>query len=422
MQVEIENDILKVLNVPRELANQVAYIIVNDLGVEEAKDLSLINEEDLTKGSILKTIQARKLIMTWKADKIEEQYNSTSSVETDSSHSLQPSPMQNWAMNFEIPWHKFPADLITSCNNNEVPTPFNRREMVKILIEEITKTYPKPGKRNLHTIACKVSSKYPNSFSDTFLHSDKINFGIQSLADQLLYRYEYVRRQTKRAIVSTPTSARKKLVESSLQHLNEAKLWLIDHYKLQAHDSSLVQYRMGETYELQREMIHNKTTIEQIKSEFPFLLIKEHLYDHFCTLMDKPDAVELFNSKLCSQAKKIFKALKSRSHAGIPAIARKIREECSEHGNSAPKALRIIDLLACYFKEDVKSVYQLFENEVELAEVLPSLQAAPIIIVFGDDLVTSEKFCVLIEQIEVMRCTDFFSAFVYMFCAFLCLK
>nr|XP_039249083.1 uncharacterized protein LOC120326794 [Styela clava] len=143
--------------------------------------------------------------------------------------------------------------------------------------------------------------------------------------------------------------------------------------------------------------------------------------------MNKPDAVEQFNSKLCSQAKKIFKALKSRSHAGIPSIAKKIGEECSEHGHSAPKALRIIDLLACYFKEDVKSVYQLFERtafihlgwlEVELAEVLSSLQAAPIIIVFGDNLVIAEKFCVSIEKIVMMRCTDFISALVYTFCAF----
>ena len=72
----------------------------------------------------------------------------------------------NWVANFKIPWHKFPKAILEVCENKVRPQPKHRREMIRILCEEIQQHCAFPGRKTLSKIAESAVEKYSESFRD----------------------------------------------------------------------------------------------------------------------------------------------------------------------------------------------------------------------------------------------------------------
>ncbi|KAI7810706.1 hypothetical protein IRJ41_005629 [Triplophysa rosa] len=70
-----------------------------------------------------------------------------------------------------------------------------RREMVRIVVHEMMRKNPCPGKRSTTEVAKKMVAKYPRSLQD-IIEGDVIGPGYHSLVKQLQYRIENVKRST----------------------------------------------------------------------------------------------------------------------------------------------------------------------------------------------------------------------------------
>lgn len=69
---------------------------------------------------------------------------------------------------------------MTYLHNGLQPIPSARREMVRILVDDICKISQKPGKKALATIAHKIVKKYPKYFLDE-IEGTLFGFGYDSL-------------------------------------------------------------------------------------------------------------------------------------------------------------------------------------------------------------------------------------------------
>ncbi|GBN76882.1 hypothetical protein AVEN_128782-1 [Araneus ventricosus] len=135
--------------------------ILQDIGVAAEDDLKYVQESDLT--TVLRPIQARKLIDVWKqldsVPTVSTPVTNTTSTAShilasgsDSSEStpvtLQSIPI-DWAEDYAIPWQSMPEELLKDLKEGRRPTPSGRREFINITAQSIYKICPKPGKKNL---------------------------------------------------------------------------------------------------------------------------------------------------------------------------------------------------------------------------------------------------------------------------------
>ncbi|XP_050960132.1 uncharacterized protein LOC127161407 [Labeo rohita] len=198
-------------------------------GVETYSDLQYITEADLL--SALRPIQARKAVAAWKVKckydaashkdsnssfSIQEGASSLPSVSpgpSSSSRALSPkstsssascSPDVDWADTFDIPWKKFPEELIQSLERGKRPSPQKRREMVRIVVREMMQKSSDISKRHITIVAKKIVATYPKSLQDV-IEGDIIGSGYHSLVKQLQNRIENAKRST------TPKSRKRKL-------------------------------------------------------------------------------------------------------------------------------------------------------------------------------------------------------------------
>lgn len=75
------------------------------------------------------------------------------------------------------------------------PSPRMRREMVRIVVNEMMRKCSCPSKRNSTEVAKKMVAKYPKSLQD-IIEGDVVGPGYHSLVKQLQYRIENVKRST----------------------------------------------------------------------------------------------------------------------------------------------------------------------------------------------------------------------------------
>ena len=108
----------------------------------------------------------------------------------------------NWAHEFQIPWSKMSKrDLISIVEKGKRPTPKARREMVRVIMDDVVKQDPRPGKKALECITRRIVAKYPSSFKDV-LEGSLVGSGHESLCRQLINRAEHQNGGVKPATVS----------------------------------------------------------------------------------------------------------------------------------------------------------------------------------------------------------------------------
>ncbi|XP_013856624.1 uncharacterized protein LOC106512581 [Austrofundulus limnaeus] len=195
-------------NLP-EVSKDVLEETLQSIGVETYDDFQFIVEDDLL--SALRPVQARKALATWKlrcqspetskssADDTAQTSASLQSLSPQSSSSASSNSNQtleiDWAVNFVIPWEKFPEELMQSLERGKRPSPRLRREMVRIVISEMMQKSSSIGKRGTTEVAKKMVAKYPKSLQGV-IEGDVIGPGYHSLVKQLQNRLENVKRST----------------------------------------------------------------------------------------------------------------------------------------------------------------------------------------------------------------------------------
>ncbi|CAL8354750.1 unnamed protein product [Arctogadus glacialis] len=179
-----------------------------DIGVESEGDLRFVRMVDLH--DILTPLQCRKLLRTWRvedeyvaltaADQTNEEDHPSSPSVTASSPLGGGSPngsthdLSSWPDNFVVPWTRMPACITTAIALNDRPSPKSRREMVRILVDQMRRKDLNPTRANCVAVAKKIVREHPNSFADALRDGTRIGSGYSSLVTQIKTRVEHVNR------------------------------------------------------------------------------------------------------------------------------------------------------------------------------------------------------------------------------------
>ncbi|KAK6460826.1 hypothetical protein HHUSO_G36946, partial [Huso huso] len=180
---------------------------LKNLGVETLDDFRFVKDDDLL--MILKPIEVRKLLASFTVTCETTISSSPCSSRTETSTVSSPgcsfaqscieldeslSPLEaDWFLRFEIPWEKLPTDLLYKLERQEKTSPKQRREMIRLIINEVTGVCKRPSKKHLTDIARRIVAKYPKSLQDV-IEGHIVGSGYDSLVKQLQSRADNVKR------------------------------------------------------------------------------------------------------------------------------------------------------------------------------------------------------------------------------------
>ena len=100
------------------------------------------------------------------------------SSSSDSVSSCQ-SPGVDWVNTYQVPWDKFPEEVIQTLERGKRPSPRLRREMVRIVVSDMMRQSSSVSKRNSTDVAKKMVAKYPKSLQG-IIEGDVIGPGYHS--------------------------------------------------------------------------------------------------------------------------------------------------------------------------------------------------------------------------------------------------
>lgn len=291
-----------------------------------------------------------------------------------------------WAEEFNIPWEKFPKrDLLSVIEKGMRPKPSARREMVRILVTEISKVTKKPGKKALTTIAQKVVKKHPKSFLDT-IAGTVVGCGYDSLLKQLQCRCDNMNRKATDSLLKrkkqeesdsvTICSTKKKVClndqygcinfmpsaypegesETSLENM---KLLLQEKYKERLNDG--VEPLLENTYISQRtDIIVKNMSTSDLLMNWPYLFEQVGMLLHFKNLTGI-SIREKIQSAFTHKGETILKWMKDDPSKNL----RKIQEELVEAkcyiNNGTPETVAVTCAVMSYFCEKEETVYKCVE-------------------------------------------------------------
>lgn len=235
--------------------------------------------------------------------------DSTSMASTPSSMTVN---LNVWHENFRVPWNRMPPGIATATAMEKRPSAKDRREMVRIIVDEMRLNEPNPSKSQCLTIAKMIVKQHPQSFADIMRDGTVIGTGHGSLLTQLKTRVEHVnrgntlfrRRKQKRVSNSSEATARGPADQygcvrwqpncppgETVEGLKEKKKEMKDLHDTEGPagaERGFVIQSMNTTYYLQRKDINASPppSIAELKTEWPYLFIPREMYSHFNLLTD----------------------------------------------------------------------------------------------------------------------------------------
>lgn len=302
-----------------------------------------------------------------------------------------------WINNFQIPWSKFPKSLLDACTSKVRPTPRDRREMIRIICNDIKMHTLLPGRKNLARIAEMMVTKYKDAFCDT-IGDTVIGSGYESLRKQLEEKMANLNRKTDKAIVKlnvssdddndseTKVKAKKRLGADSYGCINwqpdslpvnetptsqkSKQDWLAEEFPKKNQNKTKVLQLMENTYISQRLLINqtdtNPVSIEELQIQWPFLFEKDCMFQHFELLMgfhiqkvmlesvgDKVDTIFKFMKENAIHSKKTLKQLVIR-----------IEDAMSAEKSKTPLMDGVYLLLMAYFEEPQELMIKSFDVSI----------------------------------------------------------
>lgn len=264
-----------------------------------------------------------------------------------------------------------PDGIKSAVENGQRPSPSDRRQMIRILADEMRKHDTNPTRSQCLTVSRKIVSQYPKSFAD-MLGDKQVGGGYESVLSQLKVRIEHLNRTNtlshhriqrsdtgttkKRSSTDTygctrwqpalPPGESYDSLEVKRQKMEEMHL----HEGISGAERGDVCKLMEGTYWLQRHMINAtpSPTIADIKTKWPYLFTQRHIYGHFEQLTDKKvlRCLEL-SIQECGQI--IIEFFKSKpTNDDIRSIL--------SRGENDVDAM-VIQLLLAHFKEKLDGVF-----------------------------------------------------------------
>ncbi|XP_014882494.1 uncharacterized protein LOC106943697 [Poecilia latipinna] len=338
----IKEIILKALpNLCKDTQEKLVSTLVTS-GVESAEDLKYIQQEDIK--DLLSVVQQRKLLETFKRETntvaldleitsspspalpfFRPSSASTSSLSSIPPISPQPSALhlvfcqneqqnlsQPWTEDFQVPWNKMPLEIQTAISEGKRPRPDKRRQMIRILADEVQKYEANPTRSQCLTICQKITRQYPGSFADMTPCGKLIAGGYSSLLSQLKTRIENINRcgsfrkyrssgpcgiaGVKRGPTDIygctrfqpelPPEETDDTVEEKRQRLQST----FNKYGINGDDRPEVTDLMETTYSLQRKHINElpAPSIADLQINWPYLFTQRGIFSHFELLTDVP--------------------------------------------------------------------------------------------------------------------------------------
>ncbi|XP_076585369.1 uncharacterized protein LOC143333240 [Chaetodon auriga] len=464
---DIRNFVARVLpDLPGSILNIVEETM-QSLGVETTDDFQFIQEADLL--CVLRPIQARKLIASWKQTSQGPGAHSQADVTPSTSSSLLTSPTStrsslspcqspshllnaDWIDRFEIPTERFPEALMQCLERGKRPVPSLRREMVRIVAAEMMKACPSPTKHASTEIAKKLVGRYPLSLKDV-IEGEVVGTGYHSLLKQLQARIDNKKR------IATPRIQKRKpvsdtsdtdevpaVVKASVQDTYGCVKWAVRFmpvtetletqeekkeklkilWEQGAFSPEEVKQLMQCTYYSQRKAINSGTALQTLRLEWPFLFHEIGISAHYQELTGLP-LTETFLRSVEKKGKQLLDFMATicaKKTRRVFETLTKLKFQRGQLEGSSDEVKDMVHLLLSYFNEDEKAMFHYTEETTLADEIqMDGLPASPCVIVCGTSCYTAKR-CMLSIDGKIVNddIPNFIAAINMMFGSYYCLN
>lgn len=278
----------------------------------------------------------------------------------------------NWPHTFQVPWTKVPPGLRSAIANGKRPSPADRRQMVRVVVDDMRKYEANPTRAQCLIIANDIVKQYPQSFGDTMDDGrTMIGGGYSSLLSQIKIRVEHINRNNTLARHRTPrdmTGAKPNCgpadsygctrwqpelppeeTQDTQEEMKQRMVELFSREGLSGVERGEVQKLMEKTYYLQRQMVNATPapSLEFLRLQWPYLFIPRSMCAHFELLTDIP-IVRKIEASLEEHGRIISEFFKQKpTNDEVKAVLSR---------NNSVTAPYILQLLMAHFKEQMDSL------------------------------------------------------------------
>ncbi|XP_046691613.1 uncharacterized protein si:dkey-15h8.17 isoform X1 [Silurus meridionalis] len=396
---------------------------LQELGVENKEDLALVQEKDIVK--YIRPIQCRKLLHGFKGLEIVQlelfpvtsptfaasTLNTPCTIPVRTQDTISSSSSQlgkPWHADFQVNWDRMPAAIARALANKTRPSPSDRKDMVKAVVDQMLEHDSNPSRAICHNIVRSIVRSHANCFADVAKNGDILGDGCYSLLQQIKTRVEYknrnntlVRRRRERRPQSkganegmirgpvdqygcvrwSPVEFPPGETEASLHAM---KSYLLDIYSEEGIvGAERAEPLMEKTYVIQRRYLNSMPApaIAVVMERWPYLFSLKGIFSHFTLLTDVPILMKL-RKALDKNYNTILKFFQGVNYQGVKDVLATFEPEASD------KTAIVLLLLMAYFKEPKDSIVLDVDpfataTDIERTVTLPS---TPCLIVQGDTL------------------------------------
>uniref|UniRef100_A0A3B3QTR8 Uncharacterized protein n=1 Tax=Paramormyrops kingsleyae TaxID=1676925 RepID=A0A3B3QTR8_9TELE len=472
---------------PSVISQQSLVGTLKDLGVETLEDLKYVQEADLS--DVLRPTEARMLISRFKVWS-DESAHSEATKDNFASGTSNPSPVRfspscqavnagnvvdsasssyadtpssksslcstqsskshedhDWHHDFAIPWSNMPSAVKTKLEKQERPSARERREIVRLIVDEILSVCKKPRKKHLAEVARRMVLKYPKSFKD-IVARQTIGSGYDSLTKQFQCRVDNLKREgvtfqqkrPQRESLETDEGDEpktKKIARDSYGCINwlpcslpasetsetqkQKQQQLVNMHKEKEKDQNKIEKIMNATFCTQRKDIITGTDTSELMKMWPYLFEMCGAKAHFLKLtgVSLNSDFDVAMTKKCRRIQDYFQSLPRDRRNKITKILCDIKEastSCAIAGT--------VQILLAYFNEAEDKIIVKVEDTCLPREVTDEqLPARPCIVVCGTNALTANRFMVSIDKVIVNKClSSFADALVLLFTCYYALN
>uniref|UniRef100_A0AAY4BNW9 Uncharacterized protein n=1 Tax=Denticeps clupeoides TaxID=299321 RepID=A0AAY4BNW9_9TELE len=375
---------------PNLTSQQSLINALKGLGVETLDDLKYVQDTDLS--DVLRPIEARKLISRLKGIHFFVNYCLYHIHDCNVDQSL-----------------KIPHSVRTKFEKQERPSGRERREIVRLIVDEVLTVCQNPRKKHLAEIARKMALKYPKSFKDISGHQttgsgyDSLTKQLQCRVDNLKrenVRFQLKRRHTKTLKTETQDVRSKKTRLDSYGCINwqpsclplqettktqkEKQEELLNLHRDGVKDHNKIVKLMISTFRAQRKDIVTGTGTHELSKMWPYLFEMCGSKAHFHKLTGVSLNANFYAamSSKCGRILNYFQSLPQGQNEKISKILINFDERSTE-----ATILTCVQILLVYFSEDEEKLMVKVEDTCLPCEVTSEqLPTTPCIVLCGNEL------------------------------------
>ena len=280
-----------------------------EMGADGVEDLDFVNERDLA--GILPLIKCRKLMFfinkmksqrnVISADPIVNSADSTVTSRSSVASGGESSNVHHKSSNIpSIPWQRFSKGVRQCLEKEKRPTPKERREVVRVLCDEINDKCPAPQRQDMRNLADIMVKRFPVSFEDRSFGDKLIKDGDSTLFTQIENRLYNMKRgsdtSTEASSENEGSSKKKSLwhlnpeyMQPSISTSNELENWRSDLLKMfedEEVDTKKINSTLIKCLPFVQESVQTRS-LKEIQPDWPILFTLIGFKLHYQAVMKK---------------------------------------------------------------------------------------------------------------------------------------